>query len=209
MTRITKLTTDPAAADFLTSPDTRYLLGPFMQRETTLSEAAAVLDGVGLSTLHRRVKQMLELNLIEVTREEVRRGHRVKLYRTTSREFVVPLEATRRVDLETYLNDVFTGSVVILSRGIAGAMERSAPHWGFQIGWSEGVYQQAMPLGEAFGPLPSGAPAEPCWYGDLGVRLEPEAARRFQRELQELYERYRQTDGEGEWYFFFAGFAPT
>ena len=183
-----------------------------MQRETTLSEAAAALGGVGLNTLHRRVQQMLALGLIEQTREEVRRGHRVKLYRTTSRAFVVPLEATTHTDLETYLNNGFSGSVAILSRGVAGAMERSAPRWGFKIYLSDtgGVYQEATALDEHAAPLELGAAAKLGWYGDLGVRLKPEAARSFQRELQKLYEKFAETDDgvEGEPYFLFAGFTP-
>ena len=209
----TETVTDRAAANFLTSLDTRFLLGPFMQRETTLSEAAATLGGVGLNTLHRRVKQMLTLRLIEVVREEVRRGHRVKLYRATSRVFVVPLETTSSVDLETCLNDGFSGSVAVLSRGIAKAMERSTPRWGFKIYWAEagGVFQEATRLESCTEAVEPEAAARPSWYGDLGMRLTPEAAQTFQHELQKLYEKYLQESDdavEGEPYFFFAGFTP-
>ena len=205
----TTLVTDPAAADFLTTPGTRYLLGPFLEAETTMRDAAASVDKP-LNTFYRRALQMLAWRFIEVTREEVRRGHRVKLYRATSQVFVVPIAATRSVDRETYLKGGFGGSVALLSRGLARAMEQSAPHWGFEIAWSEGVYQQATALDEAFRPTSSGASTKPYWYGDLGVRLKPEAAQAFQRELQRLYERYRGgADDEGEWYLFFAGLAPT
>ena len=141
--------TDRAAADFLTSPKTRFLLGPFMQRETTRSEAAAALGGVGLNTLHRRAKQMLTLGLIEVTREEVRRGHRVKLCRATSR-----LEGHKAVGFE--------------------------------------------------------AATRPSWYGDLGVRLTPEAAQTFQSELRFIKSTLERltTPWRGELYFFFAGLHP-
>lgn len=85
---------DEAAANFLTSPETRFLLGPFMRGETTMKGAAKALN-MKLSTFHRRVQQMLALGLVEVTREEVRDGHRVKLYRATREEFVVPSAARR------------------------------------------------------------------------------------------------------------------
>lgn len=98
----TTLVTDPAAAEFLTTPGTRYLLGPFLEAETTMRDAAASVDKP-LSTFHRRAQQMLSLRLVEVTREEVRSGHRVKLYRATSQVFVVPIAVTQNVDLETYL----------------------------------------------------------------------------------------------------------
>lgn len=209
----TKVITDSAAADFLTSPNTRFLLWPFMRGETTMGEAASVM-AMELNTLHRRVQQMVALNLVEVTREEVRGGHRVKLYRTTSQEFIVPVEATKSVDLETHLDDGFKGSVAILSRGVAKAMERSAPRWGFRIYLSgnQSVFQQATGLAENGSPLPTEQVEKRSWYGDCGVRLDPEAARNFRLELQKLYENYlRQAkdEGEGEWHFFFAGFTPT
>lgn len=123
---------DEAAADFLTSSETRFLLGPFLRAETTMSEAAGMLN-MELNTFHRRVQQMLALDLVEVTREEVRDGHRVKLYRATREEFVVPTEATSSIDLETFLDAGFKSSVSNLSKGMARAMEEKNPRWGFRV----------------------------------------------------------------------------
>lgn len=199
--------TDPAAADFLASPNTRHLLGPFFQGEATMSDAAAALGGMKLNTLHRRVRQMVKLGLLEETRLETRGTHRVKLYRATHREFVVPLEATSKVDLESFFTEGFSNAAAILGRGVAEEMALHAPTWGFRVFWQGGVWQQAVATTEhSFGK----ALEKRSWYGDAGIRLTPEAAQAFRDGLQRLYESYlRQSSEEGEAYFFFAGFAPT
>ena len=111
--------TDPAAADFLASPNTRYLLGPFFRGENSLRDAAAALGGIKLNTLHRRVRQMMTLGLLEETRTETRGAHRVRLYRATHREFVVPLELTSNVNLESYTDALLKSSISIVARGVA------------------------------------------------------------------------------------------
>jgi hypothetical protein len=212
MTQPRNTVTDEAAANFLISPDTRFLLGPFMRSETTMSEAARTLN-MELNTFYRRVQQMLALGLVTVTREEIRDGHRVKLYRASCEEFVVSLEATSSVNLEMYLDTVFKGSASILSRGMARAMAQKNPRWGFCISWEEGkgVFQAATALDAEGAPTSSTRDdGASYWYGDSGVRLRPQAAQAFRRELDQLYDKYRQqSDEEGAWHFFFAGFTPT
>ena len=199
--------TDPAAADFLASPNTRYLLGPFFRGENSLRDAAAALGGMKLNTLHRRVRQMMTLGLLEETRTETRGAHRVRLYRATHREFVVPLEATSKVDLESFFTEGFTNSAAILGRSVAKEMTLHAPTWGFRIFWRSGVWQQAVATTEH---PPETTSEGRFWYGDAGIYLTPETAQAFRDELQRLYESYlRQSNGEGEAYFFFAGFTPT
>lgn len=154
MTKEQRTITHTATADFLTNPETRALLSPFMAREITMSEAAKEL-GLELNTLHRRVRQMLELGLLEVTREDVRDGHRVKLYRATSSEFIVPMEATTHVDFENFIGEGLKGTTDILSQSVTRAMEKEHPHWGFKIYVEEdyGLLQRAIPL-DANKPIP-------------------------------------------------------
>ena len=199
--------TNPAAADFLASPNTRYLLGPFFRSESSLSDAAAALGAMKLNTLHRRVRQMVTLGLLEETRLETRSAHRVKLYRATHQEFVVPLEATSNVDLESFFTEGFSHAAAILGRSVAKDMTLHAPTWGFRVFWQGGVWQQAVAITEH---PPERSLEERFWYGDAGICLTPKAAQAFRDELQQLYESYlRQSSEEGEAYFFFAGFAPT
>lgn len=185
MTQLRNTITDEAAANFLTSLETRFLLGPFMRGETTMKGAAKTL-GIGFNTFHRRVRQMLALGLVEVTREEVRDGHRVKLYRATREEFEVPIEATSSVNLETFLDKGFKGSASILSKGMARAMEQKNPRWGFRIYWEEnkGVFRTATALDtEGIPTAINRDEGGSYWYGDAGIRLKPEAAQEFRREL--------------------------
>ena len=123
-----RLISDTTAADFLTSPKTRHLLSPFMEQARSMAEAAALLE-MKFPALHRRVRQMVKLGLLEVTYEETRTGHLIKFYRTTSHEFIVPLEATPSTDLETFIGDGFRDSVTLLSRGVAKTLEAGAPRW--------------------------------------------------------------------------------
>ena len=202
----TQLVTDTAAADFLTSSNTRYLLSPFIEKERSMAETASLLN-MKLSTFYRRVKQMQALGLVKTTRTETRDGHKIKLYQTTSLEFIVPIEATRNTDRETFVGDGARSSATILGRGIAKEMETRAPRWGFRIFWNDGVFQQATALGE------DGALLEPTLersvYGDCGLRLTPGDAQTFGDELQALYEKYLALGKpEGEPYFLFIGFSP-
>ena len=205
------IVTDTAAADFLASPNTRYLLGPFFRGESSLSDAAAALGGMKLNTLHRRVRQMVGLGLLEETRTETRGAHRVRLYQTTHREFVVPLEFTSNVNLESYTDARLKSSISIVARGVAGEMQRCAPRWGVRIfpSSSGSAFQQMIALDEARDELRGLERRD--FASDLGVRLAPDDAKTFKNELQTLYDRYRssQDEHEGDWYFLCMGFAPT
>ena len=201
--------TDPAAADFLASPNTRYLLGPFFRGESSLSDAAAALGGMKLNTLHRRVRQMVGLGLLEETRLETRGAHRVRLYRATHQEFVVPLELTSSVNLESYTDARLKSSISIVARGVANEMQRCAPRWGVRVFPSSGgsAFQQMIALDEAGDEL-----ERRDFASDLGVCLAPDDAKAFKNELQTLYDRYRslaRNEDEGDWYFLCMGFAPT
>lgn len=203
--------TDPAAADFLASPSTRYLLGPFMQGETSMSDAAVALSGIKLNTLHRRVKQMLKLGLLEETRTETRSAHRVKLYKTTYQEFVVPLEATTVTDLEAHVDAGLKNSVGIVARGLVKEMRRCAPRWGLKIFNSGGgdAFTQPVALHDTGTELRELKTLG--FYNDCGVCLELETAQAFADELQALYEKYLllpKSKGEGDRYFLAIGFTP-
>lgn len=208
-----KLVTDTPAAEFLTSPKTRYLLSPFMEQERSMAEAAALLE-MKFPALHRRVRQMVKLGLLEVSREETRAGHRIKFYSATSPEFIVPLEATPSTDLETFIGDGFRGSATLLSRGVVREMTARAPRWGFRIFWNDevgGVFQEATALSEAGTLLEPSTLSRRSFYGDCGLRLMQDDAQAFGAELQTLYEKYlslSQVDEEEPYFFLFVGFTP-
>ena len=173
-------------------------------------EAAALLE-MKFPALHRRVRQMVKLGLLEVTHEETRTGHRIKFYRTTSHEFIVPLEATPSTDLETFIGDGFRGSVMLLSRGVARTLEAGAPRWGVRVFWQDGVFQELAALsenGELLGPTTQKF-LKRTVYGDCGLRLTWDDAQAFGAELQTLYEKYLSlSQPDGDPYFLFVGFSP-
>ena len=209
MTENQKVITDVVTANFLTNPETRHLLAPFMAQETPMAEAAKAL-GVELNTLHRRVGQMLELGLLELTREEVRRGHRVKLYRATRREFIVPLEATSSTNLESHVAKTFEGIATILSQGVARAMEREHLQWGFKIYIEEGygLTQRVIPV--STDERVERRENKTVWYGDTYLQLSDKEAKTFRHELQTLYDKYRFTPHSEtrKGHYFFAALTP-
>ena len=173
-----------------------------------MAEAAALLE-MKLPALYRRVRQMVKLGLLGVSREETRTGHRIKFYSATSSEFIVLLEATPSTDLETFIGDGFSGSAAILSGGVAKALEASAPRWGVRVFWQGGVFQQLAAFSENGELLEPSTLTRRSFYGDCGLRLTRDDAQAFGNELQTLYEKYLtlgQPDGDP--YFLFVGLSP-
>ena len=178
-----------------------------------MAEAAELLN-MKLPALHRRVRQMVKLGLLEISREETRTGHRIKFYGVTSPEFIVPLEATPSTDLETFIGDGLRGSATLLSRGVVREMAARAPRWGFRIFWNDevgGMFQEATALSEAGTLLEPSTLTRRSFYGDCGLHLTRDDAQAFGAELQTLYEKYlslSQADEEEPYFFLFVGFTP-
>jgi predicted transcriptional regulator len=83
---------EPAAIKFLTNIDEIPLLKPFMSQERPLASVAQELN-MDLSVLTRKVKRLVGLGLLEVTRTEARAGRSVRHYRSTADEFFIPENA--------------------------------------------------------------------------------------------------------------------
>jgi predicted transcriptional regulator len=64
-------------------------LQPFMNGERNLASVAQELSA-DLSFLSRKVKRMLKLGLLEVSRTEARKGRAIKHYRASADEFFIP-----------------------------------------------------------------------------------------------------------------------
>ena len=91
--------TSEAAAAYLAVDEGRYFLRPFLERESSVAQAAELL-GEPLDRTHYRVKRMLQLGILEVTREEARAGRPVKYYRSVGDGLFVPFSLTSAADLE-------------------------------------------------------------------------------------------------------------
>ncbi|WP_084051157.1 hypothetical protein [Deinococcus hopiensis] len=77
------------AAELLCRPDVACLLKPFMRGERTVGQAAVEL-GVPLGTLHYRVGRFCREGLLELVREQSRRGRPCKVYRAAQSSFRIP-----------------------------------------------------------------------------------------------------------------------
>jgi len=196
----------PLAARILADPDLAVLLKPFMYKPMSLKCAADELK-IPIQTLHYRAEQMVEAGLLKVEREEARRGRPVKFYRATARAYEVPLECVPPRLLER-LEDHASWKR-LLEEGLAlttGKQPRQdllavyldddgSLTWGSRT-------NESLQLEE----LAEGEPAVLNFWG-AGLRLNPAEAKKFQRELWFLYEKYAHRKGS-ERYVLHLGLAP-
>jgi hypothetical protein len=92
--RQTFIATTARTADFLLNRDNHGLLNQFWGRENTVSSAAKELKITPNAALYR-VRTMLEMGLLEVTRVTPRRGRAITHYTLAANAFYVPFEITR------------------------------------------------------------------------------------------------------------------
>ncbi|MDQ3397866.1 MAG: helix-turn-helix domain-containing protein [Deinococcota bacterium] len=129
---------NPQAAATLLDPDLSMLLKPFMQGACTVGEAAGNLN-VKPADLFYRVQRMVALGLLEVVREEPRRGRPLKYYRSSASAFFIPFWATSATSVEDFVVNHDEGWSRRLARSLAHAYthEASLEHWGLHISYRE------------------------------------------------------------------------
>ena len=198
-----RVVTDPEAANLLADPAQLELLEPFFRGDVVLGELAKEL-GVKLNTLLYRVNKLIELGLVEVVREEPRRGKPVKIYRATAESFFVPFESTTSVSLGGMLAGLTREGERLFYREAARALQTFASSWGLHIVLNEqkklmlvitdsqGGYTEAS-IDIFFGPS---APA--LFLGDGWLTLDFATAKKMQRELFDLFKRYTDAQKPGE-----------
>jgi DNA-binding transcriptional ArsR family regulator len=209
-----KIISDPKAARVLASTEGRRFLEPFIQREVTLSQAAQEL-GVKLTTMHYHVRKLLRLGLLEVRREEPRKGRAVKIYGTAAEEFFVPFEVTPYDSLEVLLTELMGAPTHSLVENAARLLLESEEGLGLRVwrGEKGNVGASITPhadmdeqqfLNETFNPA---SPA--MWLSAGRIHLEHAAAKELQRELYELAERYDTGRTQEQRYEFILGLIPV
>jgi len=116
--------TDPEQARLLTEPVSKKFFKPFLARERSASEAAAMLR-CSLNTTLYRIKTLLRAGLIEVVRERPRKGRTVKVYRSVHDTYFIPFNVTLYATLEERLDvqaePIFAG----LIRAYAAALRQN------------------------------------------------------------------------------------
>lgn len=178
------------AVDLLTNIDAARRLAPFLRSDQTLGSAAAELK-MPASSLAYWVARFQKAGLVKVVRHEPRAGKPIPIYRATSAEYHVPLDALPPGRRDEFLNggrrhmfDEFTRSVdVVVEKYLRrGLRIRSGGERGVEIGFIDA---------DAPGPVP----ATESWST---VTLTEAEAREVQMALEELTERYVNSSSAGE-----------
>lgn len=189
------------AADTLADPAKRRYLEPFLRRAHTLQQAADAL-GVNASTMHYQVRRLLRLELIEVVRVQARRGMASKVYRASARRFFVPLDRTSAATIEELLFDLEVDTLrTLVARSVAvQAAGRGSWGLGFALADDGKLEIDLLPRGSdadavARRRLDARAPAFVNDY--LTLRLSRADAKRLQRDLAALGERFRALEDAG------------
>ncbi|WP_019588583.1 helix-turn-helix transcriptional regulator [Deinococcus apachensis] len=186
--------TDEAAGTWLVDLEAQRFLAPFLRRDCTVARAAREL-GVKANSLLYRVERLVSLGLLRVVREERRQGKAVKVYRASADEFFVPFAATGAAALEDLVRALsaplghvlVSNSVAVMRardldigvrvfRDAAGETGRVRTHLAFPDG------SRVDTRGDEWPPLMD------TWHG--GLRLSRAQGKAFQRELEDLLEKY-------------------
>lgn len=190
---------DPKAARFIADTRASRFLEPFIGRERTAGAVAAELD-VEVSSMLYRIKQLLDLELLRVSRTEPRQGRALKYYRAVADGFFVPFELT---DAET-LGALGSSSAKELRRLLEkslGAAQETLTHvfegWGVRVvrDSDDRLDRSLVPEArshESFEvtelTLDKRVPA--IWDQHCILDLTEGEAKALQRELSEVYRRY-------------------
>lgn len=179
-------------ADYLMEPRSGWrFFWPFLGVERSLSEVARLI-GAPLNQVHYHVGIMLELDLIRVTRTQARAGRPMRLYRSSFEACFIPFETTSAESLAALLsrNDALWGQW--LSWNLARVWSKADGRWGWYCSRSpEGIVRvEERPRDHEpeWDPLASDAPSTSNRWALIG--LDDTQAKRLQRELHELIERY-------------------
>lgn len=193
---------DPELAAALTDDKQWNLMGAFMARERTLSDAAQHLR-VKLPTLSYRVGKLLRVGALEVARTEGRRGSPIKYYRAVARHFFVPFRVTPLKTLESLLESSHGWFDERVKRALARVFFEATRDWGVNL-----YSDEPGKLNLSFSPVPerddafvarSLEPSFPAVYDSNSVlALRHADAKALQRDLDLLYRRYAALGSEGQ-----------
>ena len=174
-----------------------------------MSKAAEEL-GHKANTVLARVRRFVALGLAEVIRQERRGGRAIKHYRSTADVYFVPYEATSAETLESMMAERDDYWATMLRRGVVRARIEDIETWGTRIYKDERgrlQVQTAIRPDENYTMLDDSSPAVLSAWRD-SVHLDFEDAKRLQKEMFELLQRYNQKAGSQR-YIIRLGMAPV
>ena len=204
----TRWVTDPQAARILTDLGELRSLLPFFFKEITLTEAASAL-GLKLNTMHYRARRLIDLGLLEIAREEPRKGQAVKVYRATSSEYFVPFEATSAETVEKLFTQLRAKTGELFEQNVARSFLEIE-----DIGLRVSAHGKKLnvdfdtPDG-SFLARDTETPDLPALFTiDSIIRLEFSRAKELQRELEALLDKYNVEKQTGQDYLLILGLTP-
>ena len=187
---------DTDAARVLADVEKRRYLLPFIREELSLSEAARRLD-VKPTALLYHVNKLLALGLLEVARVQQRRGRASKLYRASAERFFIPFSLTQADTVESFS----TGNSVQFERRFQ--QDLIAAEMDIGDDWGVAIYVMAdgslsidltasreHPAEDTAFALNAEHPA--IWSSWLEINLSLAEAKTLQKELVDLWSRYKQ-----------------
>ena len=212
-TRDAATVADAAAARFLLDAERIRFLRPFMLAERSTALAATEV-GVSVKDMAYRVKRMLALGLVACTGQRKRAGRPVRLYRAPN-AFFIPFTSVPEGDLTEMVEALLRGPQRRLVRGLVETLadtERDLHRWGWRLEIDGEERVSVRPSGDPDGNeslfrrlLDEDSPA--LYMANLPLRLGHADAKRLQRELLALVERYDGRDGE-DTYMLTLGLTP-
>lgn len=205
---------DTEIARVLTDTTQVRLLKPFFCNDVTLSDAAKMLN-VKLTTLLYHVSKFLKLGLLEVSKEEARKGKAIKYYRTTAKAFFVPFDLTPNLSLKHLLSQLMHPRDEVFHREIARMLQEMSSQWGIEVyaNTSEEntvgitLRRKGQPREEEV----SFKLEEPALISALGrLNLDFKTAKALQKDLRELLESYsKKQNPKEQLYFYRVGLTPV
>lgn len=171
------------------------LLGAFMERARSMSEAAADL-GVTTEWLYRRVKRLEDVGLLKVEDTRARSGRSIKLYRATADAYFVPFSLVPAPHIGS-ANRAFHAA---LFEAAIGRTFRRPPFdahgWGFRTARAPSgdlFVRIVREDGLRWAELGTDAPVMVSGWHVL--HLGPDDARELQAEMRALHERFSKRVG--------------
>jgi hypothetical protein len=201
-------------ARVLTDSTQVRLLAPFFHADTTLSDAAKELN-VKLTTLLYHVTKFIRLDILEVSKEEARKGKAVKYYRTTAKIFFVPFDRTPNLSLKHLITQLTQPNDEVFNREMAKMMQDVSAEWGVEI-FSDSPRQRDINISFKGKDKPrksmnSFDPDGPALTGLTGgLHLDFATAKAFEKDLRKLLECYHEKQNAKEQlYYYRIGLTPV
>ncbi len=194
---------NPLVAKILTDPHEAQVVQWFMGQELSIKDAAKRLGWPTLR-VYRRVRRLVELEVLQVTRTEPARGSATRFYTATATAFFIPFRLTPYENYQAFLlhsDDLWRRRFY---KGLSAvAKEASFGELGKYIYLdSDGRVREIVgSLGSILPPeyaAPSKTPSPAIWNDWSWVCLEAGAARALRLEMVELFKRYVAQHKPGE-----------